>query len=153
MGTENAYRLRGELKDSPAPPKPDIKALKEKLKAFQKQEDFWGEREGGSNEARICFEARIDVEAKLKEAERFVPERLTFLEKLPHLPVGRCVYRMADGTTTIIKTPPPPPHTDQVRKTSYAGYIKKRTVDRYSSHTKTNMFQLKEDDEDIKPGA
>jgi hypothetical protein len=158
MGIENASRLRGELKEPSAPPKPDIKALKEKIKAFQKQEDFWDQRPGGSNEARICFEGRINLEAQLKEAERPVPERLTFLEKLPYLPVGQCVYRMADGTTTIIKTPPPPPHTIQVRKTSYAEYIKKRTVDLYScndpqvSHTESNESKVQTDYDNVQPG-
>jgi hypothetical protein len=128
MGTENARHLAGELKEPPAPPTPDIKALKEKIKSAQQQEDFWGEQEGGGHEAQICFDARLKLEAQLREAERPLPERLTFLEKLPYLPKGQAVYRAADGTTAIIKTPAPPPHTSQVGKTSHADYIKSETL-------------------------
>ncbi len=97
----------GILKDPPAPPPPDTKGLKEKIKSAQKQEDFWAEQSGGSNEARICFTARINLEEQLKEAERPVAARLTFLQKLPGLPPGKAVYRAADGETTIVKFPFP----------------------------------------------
>jgi hypothetical protein len=145
MGTDNASRLKGELKEPPPPPQPDIRAMKERLKSFRKQEEYWGEQ--GGDEARIAYEACLKLEAQIKELEKPQPQRLTFIEKLPHLPVGRCVYRAADGTTTIIKTPAPPPPITQVGKTSYAEYIQKRTVDNYAFKAPKKVLELKHDDD------
>jgi hypothetical protein len=70
--------------------------------------------------------------------EQDVPD----ISLLPSLPKFQALYRAADGTSQRITTPRPPGRSPA----SYAGIIRKRTVEKYACDTEPDVVQSKEDE-------
>jgi hypothetical protein len=136
MGKKNAAELAGELKEPEQlySPADQIKELKQEEKGLLDwlnglpDEDY-----GPQNEIWRGFNKRLGaIDEELSQLQSASPHK-TFLERLPHLPVGQAVYRAADGSTTIIKTASPHIYTSS--KPSYAAFIKWHTIDEYGLKT------------------
>jgi hypothetical protein len=56
---------------------------------------------------------------------------LDYIALLPSLPVGKAVYRAANGAASVVKTPGPPPSPHEVGKTSHKNYIIQHTIAEY----------------------
>jgi hypothetical protein len=145
MGTKNAGEIADKLTDKPTPdPIPVVQPVREgrPIQDIRANLKFWKAREayfeniGGAEWGDAWQQVRA-IESELEEAKKPLPKMPkpippkkppTYLEQLPSLAPGRCVYRAANGWTGIIKTIKAPP-LEKVGKTSHAEYIKKHTLD------------------------
>ena len=145
MGTENAAQLKGELRYFPRTPHDGltirerndaIATLKRHLTLYRNALTQWERDHKG--DPSYAIERIATSEKELAYHEGIIEDHAPgiaskYIDQLPNLPVGQCIYHAADGSTTRIKTPAPPPHTSQVGKTSYAQAIKAHTLAQYGT--------------------
>lgn len=116
MDGEHAAMLRSKIKDPPFDPppieKPDIRAIKDHINGMKARIAYWEKRDDGGKECHEAENTLYHLEHELREAEDFVPEKpkkpLTFLERIPSLPVGQAIFIHHTGETAKIKTPDVP---------------------------------------------
>ncbi len=143
MAAENVARLKSELKNQLPPNGMTVPAMRERVSQLKsgikhwdnmiEQEDIYGENLRFINGRIDEFEDEVSFLEKAIEQSTNPSQK--FVDLLPQLPVGSCIYRAADGSTAQIKTPPPAPHTSRVGKTSHAGYIRQNTLAQYGTNS------------------
>jgi len=139
MGVDNAARLKGEI-HTPVP-YVDLQKIRKVIEDNKELIRFWQDQLTSDvmDGEKYHFINSIIREGKdtLRQNEAFMEEakkpQPTFLDMLPTLPRGTCIYRAADGHAYKINTPPPeypvsPNHAQYIHEHTLAQYGLKRTV-------------------------
>jgi hypothetical protein len=140
----NAGKLAGILREPQALSHIEkIRELKKTLRDLNESKRFWDNIDEGYNQQAEVRQSIENCEYDIDYLERRQKEKpLTFLQQLPDLPIGKAVYRAADGTTVIINTPKPLQPAKDIKQEiidgTVARYGKKRTVDKSPSNSPQN---------------
>lgn len=147
MKHDNVARLKGVLKDPPPPPPRDTSAAERELEDWKEAVRFWKARlddddlyaDDGSedwnphNEYAFNFAHLEHSKEQVRTGQSILNEmrrpepQFHYIDILPELPVGTCVYRAADGTTQKINLPKAPSrllgnHLTTIKESTLAQY-------------------------------